>query len=333
MKVVKAVTQGRRQAGISLIELMVALVISVIVSFGVVNLFLQMRVSLQQDDQIARLQENGRWALRYLSRELVMTGFYGNRLSGEGVSSALVVSGDCDLDWAVDTATRIEHLNDATDTAATDSYDCLSSGEIQIGTDVLVVRRTKDSPHMEDGVAATALEDNSVYMRLGQFGAAGDLLRGADFDVADKVAGSGVDAWEYQPQLIFIRNYSDEPGDGVPALCIKRLTTDVAALAIDDTECLVDGIENFQVEFGLDQTEPPDYAADYYKTDPTPEELELAVNAKIYLLVRSLDEVPGYTNDKSYNLGSTTINPTLDGYYRRAVQTTVVLRNGEVFGL
>ena len=31
MKVVKAVTQGRRQAGISLIELMVALVISVIV--------------------------------------------------------------------------------------------------------------------------------------------------------------------------------------------------------------------------------------------------------------------------------------------------------------
>ena len=149
----------------------------------------------------------------------------------------------------------------------------------------------------------------------------------------DQKAGSGVDAWEYRPVLVFVRPFSDTPGDDIPALCIKRLTTDSAAVAVDDTECLVEGIENLQIEFGLDQTEPPDYTADFYTATPTPDELAQAVNAKIYVLVRSLSEVPGYTNDKSYNLGATTVAALNDGYYRRLMQTTVVLRNGEVYGL
>lgn len=186
---------------------------------------------------------------------------------------------------------------------------------------------------MADGEPSPGLEANTVYLRLQQFGVIGDLIRGAEFDNADTIAGSGVDAWEYQPQLIYVRSYAESPGDGVPALCIKRLTTEAAGLLLDSTECLVEGIENLQVEFGLDQSEPPDYSADYFKADPTPDELALAVNARIYILARSLDEVPGYTNDKSYQLGSTTIAAANDGYYRKLMQTTVMLRNGEVFGL
>ena len=70
-----------------------------------------------------------------------------------------------------------------------------------------------------------------------------------------------------------------------------------------------------------------------YTASPTAAELDQAVNAKIYLLVRSVSEVPGYTNDKTYSLGETTIAALNDGFYRRLMQTTVVLRNGEVFGL
>lgn len=321
------------QSGLSLVELLVALVISVIISFGVVNLFLQMRISSQQDDEIARLQENGRWALRYLSRELGMTGFFGSRLNGGGIGSALTVADDCDVGWALNTAVPLEHLDDPTDAEATTAYGCLTTGEIEPGTDILAVRRTLDTPHLVDGTAAPSLVSNTVYLRLQQFGTLAQLVRGNDFSLADLTAGSGVDAWEYQTQLIFIRSYSDTPGDGVPALCIKRLTTDTAAIALDDTECLVEGIENLQIEFGLDQTDPPDYAADYYTASPTAAELDQAVNAKIYLLVRSVSEVPGYTNDKTYSLGETTIAALNDGFYRRLMQTTVVLRNGEVFGL
>jgi type IV pilus assembly protein PilW len=288
---------------------------------------------MQQDDQIARLQENGRWALRYLSRELVMAGFFGNRIDGDGIGTALLIADDCDAGWALNASVPLEHLDDPTPVEATTAYDCLDEAEVQPGTDILAVRRTVDTPLMEDGTAGSALENNTVYLRLEQFGSAGQLVRGSEFSLADITAGSGVDAWEYRPLLVFVRPFADAPGDDIPTLCIKRLSTDAAAVAVEDTECLVEGIENLQIEFGLDQTEPPDYTADFYTASPTPDQLDQAVNARIYVLVRSLSEVPGYTNDKSYNLGETTVAALNDGYYRRLMQTTVVLRNGEVYGL
>jgi Tfp pilus assembly protein PilW len=328
----RGVSHFSKRAGLSLIELMISLAIGMVISLGVVNLFLQSKVSFQQDEETARLQENGRWALRYLSRELSMTGFYGNTLNGTTIGTAIPVTNDCGLGWALDTSVPLEHLNDATDADATTAYDCLATGEIEPGTDILAVRRTKDTASMLDGTAAITPENNKVYLRVQNFGSNGALVKGSDLTVAEKTAGSGIDTWEYQPQLLFIRSYSMAPGDGVPSLCIKKLTTDVTNIAVDSTVCLVEGVENLQVEYGLDQSTPPDYAADFYTDSPTAAQLEIAVNARIYVLTRSVNEVPGYVNDKSYQLGDTSIAAANDGYYRRLMQTTVMLRNGDIYG-
>ena len=42
---------------------------------------------------------------------------------------------------------------------------------------------------------------------------------------------------------------------------------------------------------------------------------------------RSLEQITGYRNDKTYNLGSTVVGPFNDAYYRRVYSTTVPLRN------
>ena len=194
------------------------------------------------------------------------------------------------------------------------------------------MRRTKDSPSVADGNIAIAPVDESLYLRVQGFGADASLVKGASLSNADKTAGSQVDAWHYQPQLIYIRNYSLAAGDGIPALCRKTLTTSAATLALDSSECLVEGIENLQIEFGLDNSVPIDFVPDYYEKAPTAAELERAVTARIYLLARSLAPMPGYSNDKSYNLGAITIAALDDGYYRRVLQTTVMLRNSEAFG-
>ena len=327
-----AVTAVRHQRGLSLVELMIALAISVIISLGVVNLFLQTKVSFMQDEEISRLQENGRWALRYVARELSMTGFYGNVVSGGIIGSTLPVASDCGVGWTLDTGQSLEHLNDVTDTLAVTTYGCLSTGDVVPGTDIIAVRRTKDSPSMADGNVLSTPENNAVYLRIEQFGSAGALVRGSDLTLADKTPGSGVDAWEYQPQLLFVRPWSSTVGDGIPTLCTRKITRTVATLKVDDEECLVEGVENLQIEYGLDTSSPPDFAADYYTADPTAAELAEAVNARIYILTRSINEVRGYTNDKSYQLGETTVAAANDGHYRRMLQTTVVLRNGELFG-
>jgi type IV pilus assembly protein PilW len=55
------------------------------------------------------------------------------------------------------------------------------------------------------------------------------------------------------------------------------------------------------------------------------------VVARIYLLLRTVNEISGHEDTKTYNLGQTAVGPFNDGYYRRVFQTTVLLRNSEVY--
>ncbi|MCK5640752.1 MAG: PilW family protein, partial [Gammaproteobacteria bacterium] len=49
--------------------------------------------------------------------------------------------------------------------------------------------------------------------------------------------------------------------------------------------------------------------------------------AHIYVLARSPQQETGYTNSKSYKMGSVTKSAYNDGYYRRVYTSTVVLKN------
>jgi type IV pilus assembly protein PilW len=174
-----------------------------------------------------------------------------------------------------------------------------------------------------------ALVANTVYLRNFQYGSAATLVQGSSITGADQTANSEVDVWQYQPQLLYIRNYSVTSTDGIPSLCRKRLTTSAGTLAVNATECLVEGIENLQVEFGIDSD--GDYSPNYYLSDPTAAQLQLAVTARIYILSRAINTTNQYTNDKAYVLGSKSIAQKDDGYFRRVLQTTVSLRNSEAF--
>ena len=321
-----------RQIGMSLVEVMIALSLGVVLSLAVVNLFLQSKTSYFQDEQTAQLQENGRWALRYIVRELSMGGFLGGIIDSTAVTTTVAVANDCGLGWTNNTDTLLEHMNDVTDTEVVATYDCFDSGEVVPGTDLLAVRRTKDNPHVEDGAVTVEPGDNTLYLRVADFGADSSLVKGSAVTTADKTAGSSVDIWQYQPQLLFIRPYAETSGDGIPSLCRKTLTTNATVLAMDSTECMVEGIENLNVEFGIDTDNPFDFVPDYYEPEPTAVELERAVTARVFVLSRSINELNGYTNNKSYSLGELTIDATDDGYYRRVMQTTVMLRNSEAFG-
>lgn len=319
----------RRAKGMSLLELLVAMSIGASLSFGMVNLFLQSKTGFVQDEEISRLQENGRWALRYVARELSMAGFYGGLLTAGGITGSLNVAGDCAAGWAMNTGTALEHLNDATAAEAEAVYGCIRRAEFREGTDIIGVRRTLDLPHLSNGNLASALAGKTAYLRLRQYGADASLLLGSAIGKADRAADSGVEVWQYQPQLLYIRDYSVTRTDGIPALCRKRLTTFSVSLAMNHSECLVEGIENLQVEFGIDSN--GDYTPEYYLSAPSASSLEMAVTVRIYLLSRTLKEFKAYLNDKTYSLGGKVITAPNDGYYRRVLQTTVRLYNTEAF--
>ena len=80
---------------------------------GIVVLFQQSKSSALQDEQIARMQENGRYALRVLSRELSMMNYFGGMIdidTGEPLQfeSKLDNEDGCNADWLLEIDTPLE---------------------------------------------------------------------------------------------------------------------------------------------------------------------------------------------------------------------------------
>lgn len=63
--------------GLSLVELMVALLISSLILIGLVQVFVSSKGTYQMDEGLARLQENGRFALDFLVHDIRMAGHKG----------------------------------------------------------------------------------------------------------------------------------------------------------------------------------------------------------------------------------------------------------------
>jgi type IV pilus assembly protein PilW len=79
---------GRRAAaGFSLVELMVAMVIGLIITFAVVQIFTTSRTTYQTDEGLARVQENGRFAMEFLTREIRQVGDLGCQQATEIMKS------------------------------------------------------------------------------------------------------------------------------------------------------------------------------------------------------------------------------------------------------
>ncbi|MET0756352.1 MAG: prepilin-type N-terminal cleavage/methylation domain-containing protein, partial [Pseudoxanthomonas sp.] len=69
---------ARKQVqGLSLIELMIAILIGLILLVGVIQVFAAARTAYQLSTGLARAQENGRFAIDYLQRDIRMAGHFG----------------------------------------------------------------------------------------------------------------------------------------------------------------------------------------------------------------------------------------------------------------
>jgi type IV pilus assembly protein PilW len=67
----------RRQRGISAVEILVALVIGLLLTLGVSEVYLGAKQSYRLQDAQSRIQENGRYALEILSSDIRQTGYLG----------------------------------------------------------------------------------------------------------------------------------------------------------------------------------------------------------------------------------------------------------------
>lgn len=69
--------QQRRQGGLSLVELMIAMVLGLLLLAGVVEIFLSSRASYRLTDALSEVQSNGRFAVGFITHNARMAGYVG----------------------------------------------------------------------------------------------------------------------------------------------------------------------------------------------------------------------------------------------------------------
>lgn len=308
-----------RQAGFTITELLVAMVLGLSLIAGAVNVFISNNRSALQDEQISIMLDNGRFVMRLLSRELAMAGFWGKYLDVAtiGEHPSVAIGSDCGTgteEWTM-LLQGLQFVPDANQVTTAASFKCLPAARIVPGSDILAVKRVADTETSDPDIRA-----GQIYLRTN--GAGAQMFLGGAAGTPPALGGDETN-WAYRPIVFYLRDFSVTAGDGLPSLCQAHLDAD--SLPGFTSQCLVDGIEDLQIEFGIDTD--GDFFADYYREAPTSTELSNAVSARLHVLARSISQVPQYLNDKSYRLGSKLVAPANDGFYRRVFSTTVVLRN------
>lgn len=313
-----------QQRGLSIVELMVALVLGLLITSGITAFYLQSKRNFTQDELISRMQENARMAMDVLARDLEMTGFWGTMLNDVsilqdaslGTDPTWTITTDCGpAGWAYDPTPPIRYLAGANATKVNTDFPCIGASDLfnSTSTNILAIKHVSGAPTATVASGGVYLRTNGVVGTLYKEPATGTLT-----------SGTGWNDWQYQVSVYYIGK--DASRSDLPVLYRAYLNTSGATPTMaTEAGGIAEGIENFRVLFGVDTDN--DGVANQYLASPDATQQESLVSARIYLLVRSSNPDPGYTNTKSYNLGDSTVSAFDDHYYRRVYTTTVVIRN------
>ena len=161
------VTRLRRVAGVTLIELMVALTIGSFLMIGAVTVFMQSRTTFRVSESVSRLQENARFVLDVVEPNIRMASYFGltTRASKIGndatplqpVPAGLAVGGDCGQNWTINLLEDVGGTNNGY------GWACAAFGDgAQPQTDAVVVRRVTED-------AIPLLQAGTMYLQSARF--------------------------------------------------------------------------------------------------------------------------------------------------------------------
>lgn len=341
----------RRQQGLTLIELMIAMALSLVLMAGVIQVFLANKQAYRFADALSRNQENGRFAAEFLARELRMTGYMGcatlekttpNIIAAQPAAPApqIELTPDKAIDGSDDVAagntwgaiedTDVVIIRGANLEGANLTGNLLSeNANIQIRYDA----RTKPIPWEAGSVLlVTDCQDADVFRATSVSASTkNDAKNGKNFMLKTTTiahsnaqnstnnlskpygSGSRVMSWEAITYYVAV-----DPDTGEPALYRSHYDGNT-----EDDEVLIDGVEDMQILYGEDTDD--DGTPDIYRSAAAVASWADVVSVRVSLLVRSSDP---FVLTEQQNLAWTgRAIDTSDRRLRQVFTTTIALRN------
>jgi type IV pilus assembly protein PilW len=323
-----------KQHGFTLVELMIALVITLILMAGISQVFLSSKKSFIIQDTLARQQENGRYVLDTLGQDLRRAGYMGaleGITAAGGTAGEVAENGTCvanDNTWGRMLEGRIYGMNDTnTSHLSGATYACIP-GAAHLRGDILVVRY--QAPWIVGGLTAPNFEDDRLYLRSSLSMAT--LFKGRDeANPGNGIAGGGRTA-ELVARAYYVGPSASGTCEGtaVPALFRESLDANGRPVA----EEIAYGIDNFQVRYGVDLNGDGSVEQYFDAGDPelnTVNEWGGVIDAQVWVLTRSECPETGFdTTGTTFSMGDIDYDPADTagrGYRRQLYQTTITLRN------
>lgn len=332
---------ARRQRGFSIVELMISMTIGLLILMGMTTLFVNNSQAQNEIEKANRQIENGRFGIQVMAGDLRNAGYYGE-FDPIALTAPAALVDPCSVDMddiRLGLTLPVQGYDNGSDAPS-----CLQ--DVKSGTDIVAVRHTATCVAGVGTCSALGVSgpffQASTCNNTSELGSATVTdhyaidLDGSTLDRHDRTctatAGSGALApiRRYLTHIYYVAN-NDVSGDGIPTLKRAELNVDNGELVITVSP-LIEGIENIQLEYGLDSAATGSTAS-YSAAPSTVAQWQSVVSVKLNILARNLEATSGHVDNRDYVLGrkadgtDNTVGATSDAYKRHVFQSTIVLPN------
>lgn len=337
----------RLQAGLTLVELMISMAIGLILVAGIATLIAQQSSTRAELDKSGRQIENGRYAMTLLEDDIQHAGFYGQYTAA--LTALTGLPNPCDTTAATIDSALVMPLQgyDAPASVPTPLATCLPDANHIPGTDILVVRRLEADdtlPTISSLISGQIYVQTTPVAKVTGLGLDPTPSAPSVYILKQKDAATPAELRKYVQHIYFLspcNNYASgvtactaAADNGSPVPTLKRLEMNVVAgVTTMVTVPLVDGIQNLQFDYGIDNTGIAGAPGDGtpttpFVTSPAVADWPNVMAVQVNLLARNADRSSGYVDSKTYSMGvAGTVGPFSDAYKRHAYSANVRVVN------
>lgn len=335
------ITPQKQQRGLSLVELMIAITLSLVLTLGVIQIFSSSKQTNRTQSALGNLQENARFALDLLSYDLRMAGNIGcnraaviNNLAADAKLPEIGngVSGFKESQLGADVFPLLG------------SKAIPSKADVVDGTDIIVVRYASPNSFAIDSVAA---DQKSTTLNASKTKIADAIKKGvpiviSDCQSADIFVAGDIDGKTIKTAAgIFSKKYGTDAevaplkyvayyirkSEGHNNLYRNIVNSVSGKLDVQDAEPLLEGVEDLQVLYGEDLNGDGSNIR-YVAADTA--DMNKVTSIRLSLLFSTIDNNLA-SGDQNYWFNGERINVAVkdndNKKLYRAFTTTIKLRN------
>lgn len=336
----------RHSYGFSLVELMVALTLSLVIGIAVMQMFLASKTTYRMQDAMSRLQENGRFAVSQLASEIRMAGYMGCLRLDEvtiNIMANPAPSGIVDLMGTLIAVQGADNVGSSNEWGAS------------AGTDVLVIHKAVGASmqlagNINPNNANIQVVSNRAGLKQDDTAIISDCTSADIFRVVNnpstadqkttithssggnygsklsKVYGRDAEVLHFEAVSYYVKetNRKSPAGQAVRALYVKRKQELSSAVSLE-TE-LVEGVQDLQIEYGL--MSGTSFVADEYRTANNVSDWGKVVSVRFRLLMQSADNnVVARSGAAAQVVTFNGAAIAADGHLRQEFGSVVAIRN------